>query len=413
MSSAALFPRYLSREVREALLDSPVVLVNGPRQCGKTTLVKLLGTELGYYYVSFDDEVQRASAQRDPVGFLDLLRLPVVLDEVQMVPNLFPALKRVVDSGTANGQFLLTGSASVMLVPQLTESLAGRIDMFDLRPLSQDEIAGRESSFLADLFQCRFSGDPSKRLGESLLQRVVNGGYPRALARSTAGRKSKWYRDYVTSIIQRDVQSLAQIRSLEALERLVQLAAGQTAHLFVASDLAAPLQVTRPTVQSWTSFLERVFLLERLPPWHSNQISRLTKTPKLYVGDSGLACALLGIGVESLRRNPALRGQMIETFVVQELRRQATWHPLAHRFFHFRSNDGIEVDVVLEREDGMVAAVEVKAGATVGASDFRGLRKLAQVLQDRFAAGVVLFDGERPVPFGDRLLAVPIRHLWG
>jgi hypothetical protein len=166
-------------------------------------------------------------------------------------------------------------------------------------------------------------------------------------------------------------------------------------------------------VQSWTSFLERVFLLERLPPWHSNQISRLTKTLKLYVGDSGLACALLGIGVESLRRNPALRGQMIETFVVQELRRQATWHPLAHRFFHFRSNDGIEVDVVLEREDGMVAAVEVKAGATVGASDFRGLRKLAQVLQDRFAAGVVLFDGERPVPFGDRLLAVPIRPLWG
>lgn len=413
MSSAALFPRYLSRVVREALLDSPVVLVNGPRQCGKTTLVKLLGTELGYDYVSFDDEVQRASAQRDPVGFLDLLRLPVVLDEVQMVPGLFPALKRVVDSGTANGQFLLTGSASVMLVPQLTESLAGRIDMVDLRPLSQDEIAGRESSFLADLFQFRFSGEPSKRLGDSLLQRVVDGGYPRALARLATGRRSKWYRDYVASIIQRDIQSLAQIRSLDALERLVQLAAGQTAHLFVASDLAAPLQITRPTVQSWVSFLERVFLVERLPPWHSNLISRLIKTPKLYLTDSGLACALLGTGVESVRRNPAVRGQMIETFVVQELRRQATWQPFAHRFFHFRSKDGLEVDLVLEREDGMIAAVEVKAGATVGASDFRGLRKLAEVLPDRFAAGVVLFDGERPVPFGDRLLAVPIRHLWG
>ncbi len=253
---------------------------------------------------------------------------------------------------------------------------------------------------------------PAWILGKELAELIVAGGYPAALARSAGRRRREWYRAYIETLVQRDVRELARIASLDILPRLLQLAAGQTARLLNVSELAAPFQVSRPTIADYVTLLGRIFLIERLPPWHSNRLSRLIKTPKLHLGDTGVACALLGLDAESLWRDRGTLGQLLETFVYQELRRQTSWCDDDIRFHHFRDKDGVEVDLVLERGGRELAGVEVKASATVTAADFRGLRKLRDAAGKRFAAGVVLYDGEVSVGFGERLFAVPVRALW-
>lgn len=412
MHSIPLFRRFMAPRLREALADTPVVLIHGPRQCGKTTLARKVGEPRGYRYYSFDDDVARAAARMDPAGFVADLPRRVILDEVQRVPELFTALKRAVDRDRVPGRFLLTGSANVLLVPKLSDSLAGRMGILRLHPLAQCELAGKTPGFLDTLFAASFRTASSERLGLDLAERVVAGGYPAALARATARRRTAWYLDYVETQVQRDVRDLAQIRALDALPRLLALAASYTARLINISDLAGPFQLSRQTVHDYVTLLERVFLIERLPPWHSNRLSRLVKTPKLHVGDAGLACALLGLDAAQLHRDRAMLGPLLETFVYQELKRQASWGEVPTAFHHFRDRDGVEVDLVLERGGGWVAGLEVKASATVIPSDFRGLRKLREAAGNRFAAGVVLYDGEITASFGDGLFAVPVRALW-
>ena len=412
MPPSRLLPRFAESRLVEALSDTPVVLIHGPRQCGKTTLAQAVGGRRGYTYMSFDEDVTLAAASADPVGFVGELPGRVILDEVQRAPAIFTALKLAVDRVRTPGRFLLTGSANVLLVPRLSDSLAGRMEIQRLHPLAQCELAGRDPGFLDRLFDGTFGARSHDRLGKQLAERVAAGGYPAALVRATARRRSAWYRDYIETLVQRDVRTLGRIASLDALPRLLALAAGQTARLINFSDLASPFHLSRPTIHDYVALLARVFLLEELPPWHSNRLSRLVKTPKLHVGDTGVACALLGLDAAALWDDRAVFGQLLETFVYQELRRQASWHDEEIRFHHFRDKDGAEVDVVLERGPGRIAGVEVKAGATVTASDFRGLRKLKDAAGRRFAAGVVLYDGETSAPFGDSLFAAPIRSLW-
>jgi len=408
----SLFPRYAEARLLEALGDSPAVLIHGPRQCGKTTLARLVGERLGYEYLSFDDDVARGSAQADPAGFVADLPERAILDEVQRVPALFASLKSAIDRRRVPGRFMLTGSANVLLVPRLADSLAGRMEVLRLHPLAQSELARRPSRFLDTLFDGRFRTRSSERLAGQLAERIVAGGYPAALARQPGRRRAAWYRDYLDALVQRDVRDMARIASLDALPRLLALGAAQTARLLNVVDLAAPFQLSRPTIRDYVTLLERVFLLELLPPWHSNRLSRLVKTPKLHVGDTGLACALLGADAAALRTDRPLLGQLLETFVLLELRRQASWHEQPHSFFHYRDRDGAEVDVVIERGAHQVAGVEVKAAATVTAADFRGLRKLKEAAGKRFAGGVVVYDGETSASFGEQLHAVPLRALW-
>ena len=445
MVEPAFFPRYAERSLIEALEDSPVVLIQGPRQCGKTTLVQMVCAprhlpwprhvatrqsrptntlapeRRDYAYVNLDDDDVRAGAQADPMGFVADLPARVILDEIQRVPELFTALKMEVDRRRVPGRFVLTGSTNVLRVPTIQDSLAGRVEIVRLHPLAQFEIEGRSAArftrdrvpgFLDTLFGGRFRIRRTERLGKQLAERIVAGGYPAALARPQGRRRTSWYRNYLDAQTQRDVPDLARIRALEALPRLLALAAVQTAQLFNASKLAAPFQITRPTIENYVTLLERVFLLERLPAWHSNRLRRLVKTPKLHIGDTGLAGALLGADTTLLTADRTLLGQLLETFVFQELRRQASGHDLPLQFFHYRDRDQVEVDIVIERGAMAVAGVEVKAGATVTRADFRGLRKLKAVLGRRFAGGVVVYDGEMCTPFGDRLYAVPIRLLW-
>ena len=412
MSAERFYPRFAEPRLKEALADTPVVLIHGPRQCGKTTLARQLGAKAGYEYKSFDNDVTIAAARSDPIGFVADLPAKCILDEVQRAPGIFSSLKMAVDENRAPGRFLLTGSANVLLVPSLSDSLAGRLGIQRLFPLAQSELAGHPPHFLDTLFGGRFQLKKRPRLGRDLASRIADGGYPAALARGNARRRATWYRDYVETMVQRDVRDLARIASLDTLPRLLKLAASQTARLINISELGAPLQLSRPTIRDYVTLLQGVFLLDELSPWHSNRLSRLVKTPKLHVGDTGIACALLDRDAAALWEDRALLGQMLETFVYQELRRQASWREDEIRFHHFRDRDGFEVDLVLERAGGGLAGVEVKAGATVTAADFRGLKKLKAGTGKHFRAGVVLYDGETAASFGDGLHAVPLAELW-
>lgn len=406
------FPRFAKAGLEEALADTPVVLIHGPRQSGKTTLAKEVGAGKGYTYFSFDDPATAEIAKADPAGFVADLPLHAVLDEVQRVPEIFAPLKEQVDRNRKPGRFIMTGSANVLLVPNLSDSLAGRMEIRRLHPLSQCELADTPSPFLERLFSGGFKSRTYRRLGPELADRIVKGGFPPAISRATARRRGEWYRHYVDSLVQRDVREISRLHRFDAMARLVQLAAGQTSRLLNATELSAPFQVSRPTIREYISLLERIFLLELLPPWHTSRLSRLVKTPKLHMGDAGLAAALLGADSDSLAQDRALLGQLLETFVVQEIRRLSSWHEDLIGFYHFRDRDGHEVDLVLEKGAHALAGVEVKASSTVVPADFRGLRELRAGAGKRFRAGAVLYDGEKVHRLEENLFAVPLSALW-
>ena len=309
---------------------------------------------------------------------------------------------------------LLSGSGTDTLIfsaaPEGKPSPAGW-RFLRLHPLSQSEIHGGIPNFLDDLFCGTFETSTTSRLADDLPVRITAGGYPAALARPTPRRRANWYRNFVDTQLQRDVRDMARISSLDVLPRLLSAASSQTARLFNLSDMASPFQLSRPTIDSYIQLLERLFLIYRLPPWHGNRLSRLVKSPKLHIGDTGLGCALIGSNPGTLAQDRALLGQFLETFVFQELKRQAICQEQPMGFYHYRDKDQVEVDVVIEQGAMAVAGIEIKASATVSQSDFRGLRKLKKVVGDRFAAGVVFYDGAITASFGDAMFAVPIRSL--
>lgn len=388
------------------------MLLHGPRQCGKTTLAREIGSEEGYAYLTFDDANQLSFAKSDPMGFVAELPGKVILDEIQKVPELFAPLKGLIDRDRRPGRVLLTGSANVLLAPKLSDSLAGRMEILKLYPLAQCELQRREPKFLDQLLSGHFKHESYRRLGGELAARMVAGGFPSALARSDEARRGEWYRNYVETLIQRDVKEITRIHTLEALPKLLNLAVGQTSRLFNVSGLAAPFQLSQPTIREYTHVLERIFLLELLPAWHNNRMKRAIKSPKLHLVDSGLAASLLRVNAQALHKDRELLGQMVETFVFQELRRQATWRKDALTFHHFRDRDVDEVDVVIESGAHSVAGVEIKAASTVTPSDFNGLRKLKSAAGKKFQAGVVLYDGDSVFRLEESLYAVPIASLW-
>jgi predicted AAA+ superfamily ATPase len=409
-----IYQRFTKDSLLEALQDTPVVLIHGSRQCGKTTLAQSIGELHGYHYITLDDDNQLQAAKYDPVGFVQGMPEKVIIDEIQRAPELFTSIKASVDKNRKPGRFILTGSANVLLLPQLADSLAGRMEIIHLRPLAGSEIANVKPTLIQQLFEADFGNNMNtnrySRLGESLAEYICTGGYPAAIKRNSDKRRNIWYRDYIASILQRDIKDISNIKNLEILPKLLTLSASQTARLFNASDLAAPFGISRPTIRDYLALLEQIFLIEQLQPWHSNRLSRLIKTPKMHMTDTGLACSLMGINSQSLWQDKALLGQLLETFIYQELRKYADWHDEALSFFHFRNKDKVEVDIIIEQNRKLVG-VEIKAAATITSSDFKGLRKLQDATADQFAAGVVFYDGENILPFGERLFALPISML--
>ena len=409
-----VYRRNIAPLPREALQDTPVVLLNGARQTGKSTLVG--SGELGDYnarYLTLDEAGVLAAAEADPAGFLSGLEGPVILDEVQRSPGLFPAIKMEVDRDRRPGRFLLTGSANVLLLPRLSESLAGRMEIMTLWPLSQGEIEGVKEGFVDAVF----GGDPLP-IGDdpggtpNLYERLLRGGYPEVLSRSSESRRRAWFDSYITTILQWDVRDLSNIEGLTQLPRLLSLLAARSASLVNYAELSRSASMPQSTLKRYVSLLEATFLVGTLPAWSSNLGKRLVRSPKLLLCDTGLISAMQGLNAERLASDPVLIGPLLENFVAMELRKQSAWSNTQPQLFHFRTQTGQEVDLVMENAAGRVVGVEVKSSATVGSRDFRGLRALAEASGDRFRRGIVLYTGKTAVPFGDNLHALPVSSLW-
>ena len=406
----AIYPRHIEPRLKEALEDSPVVLIQGARQCGKTTLVQAVGKSAGYKYLTFDDENTKIYATEDPIGFINALPERVILDEAQLVPRIFPAIKLSVDRDRTAGRFILTGSVNLLQTRRIKESLAGRMDIIQLHPLSQNELEQTKPKFPDLLFSPNFSISQELPKKEACVDRIVAGGYPPAL-KLTKARLRNWYQTYIESIVKSDARTISGIRSLDTLPRLLEMAAGRTACLLSVNNLASSFQLDRLTIDSYLILLEKMFLLERIPAWHSNRAKRLVKTSKIHLCDTGIVCALLDLDKSALLEDRMLFGHILETFVLQELKRQASASNRNHAFYHFRNRDGKEVDIVIQRGTKL-AGVEVKASETIKNSDFNGLRKLKEAMGKNFAGGLLIYNGNSVISFGKCLYALPLRKLW-
>jgi len=409
-----MFHRNISSALLEALSDSPVVLLNGARQTGKSTLVQWLAREdHPARYVTLDDPTILAAIRDDAAGFVASLNEPVILDEVQRAPELFLAIKVEVDRKRRPGRFLLTGSANVLFLPKLSESLAGRMEILTLWPLSQGELHGVKETFVDNVFAESLPARVENTLDRAeIIRRVVAGGYPEVVSRASAARRRAWFRSYVTTILQRDVRDLANITDLTVLPRLLTLLATRTGALLNYAELSRTLGLPQTTLKRYMALLETTFLLQLLPAWSISLVKRLVKSPKIVLNDTGLSAHLIGVDEQRLESDPTLFGPLLESFVVMELRRQSTWSECKPWLFHFRTQSGQEVDIVAEDAAGRVVGIEVKGSSTVGSDDFKGLRFLRDTLGDRFRRGIVLYMGRESVPFGSKLHALPLNALW-
>jgi hypothetical protein len=405
-------PRRAQQLVIEALADTRVVTLNGARQAGKSTLARVAARKYPDTVVRLlDDPATLRAARDDPAGFVERDGL-MVIDEIQLAPELFRSIKVAVDTDPRPGQFLLTGSAQILALRDLPDALPGRMEIVELWPFSQGELEQSSDAFV----DAAFAHGPDLSRASALrkrdyLERVVRGGYPEAIRRS-ARRRAAFFDSYLTSLIERDVRELATIERRGDLRRLLALLAGRSGGLLVLATLASESGVPRTTLNRYLELLSAVFLIKQIPAWSTGRTQRATGTPKLVFIDTGIASYLIGQDSTRLGEPDGAAGPMIETFVLMELARQLTWSQERARLYHYRTKDGVEVDAVLETPDGRIVAIEVKAGATVRSEDLAGLRHLRERLGSRMVAGYVLYTGQQTLPFGDRLRALPIDALW-
>ncbi|MFZ2855729.1 MAG: ATP-binding protein [Rhodocyclaceae bacterium] len=409
-----MHPRHLSPLIAEALEDTPVVLLNGARQTGKSTLVQSLSATHGRRYLTLDDQATLAAARSDPAGFIAGLDGPVVLDEVQRAPGLFLAIKASVDRHRAPGRFLLTGSANVLLLPDIADSLAGRMEVLSLWPLSSAETMDSPSINRTDWL---FDGPlntltipPCER--EQLTTILLSGGFPEALSRNSPRRRAAWFESYLQAILQRDVRELANLEQLTEMPNLIQLLAIRSASLLNFAELSRSVGLPQTTLKRYFSLLEMLFLVFRLPAWERNAGKRLVKAPKVFLPDSGLLAHLMEISPERLMAEPGLPGGLVETFVLGELLKHLAFSEKRLTLWHYRTQSNIEVDFVLENRLGKLTGIEVKASASVDSKDFKGLRHLKETEPQTFQRGIVLYGGREIVPFSVDLFAVPLSIWW-
>lgn len=405
-----MYERFVEHRAKEALSDTPVVLIVGPRRAGKTTLVQKMGVD-GRTYVTLDDQTVLDAARSDPAGFIRGFDRAIV-DEIQRAPDLLLAIKKTVDEDYRPGRFLLTGSANVLTLPKVADSLAGRMETIRMLPLARAEIKARAPSFLDRLFKSALLSTQDAIVGDDLVQLVLLGGFPEAIRRESERRRQDWARAYLTSVLTRDLKDIAEIEKLTELPKFVRLLSEYSSQLVNYSQFGGSIGVSHKTGQRYVALLEQVFLVATLQPWYTNALKRIAKTPKLHFLDTGLLATARGLTFDRVKADRGAFGALLETFVFSEIMKLMSASDLRLTPYHFRDQQMREVDIVLERDDGMIVGIEVKASATVKSGDFGGLRTLAEACGDRFAYGVVLYDSTDVVPFGDRLAAAPLSTLW-
>jgi uncharacterized protein len=394
------------------MLDTRVVVVTGARQCGKSTLVQVVAKGRAAEWRSLDTAVTRQAAVADPVGFVEYPGL-MVIDEIQRVPELLLAIKEQVDADPRPGRYLLTGSARVLGLRALPDTLPGRTETIELWPFSQGEIDGARDGFIDAVFGTGAGLSHSSQVSRAdYAERIVRGGFPEAVARTTSRRRERFFDSYLADLIARDVTQLSDIERTAEMRAMVRLLAARSGQLLVISRLSAEAGLPVRTLNRYLALLEEVFLVKRIPAWSRNVSARAIGTPKLAFVDSGIAANLLGADVRTLLRPGGPFGPLLEGFVLMELARQLTWSRQRAELFHYRTKDKVEVDAVLENRQGQVVGIEIKASSTVAAGDFRGLRHLAERTGDDFIAGLVFYTGTQTLPFGPRLRAVPVSALW-
>ena len=406
-----MYRRNVQSAVEEALADTPAVMIVGARQTGKSTLARLvMEGRRAAEYVTFDDGGMLDVAQSDPAGFLAARPSPLILDEIQKVPSLLPAIKASIDRDRRPGRFLLTGSADVLALPRVSESLAGRMEVITLWPLSQGELLGRRDGFV----EAVLGGERPAARGDAagVIDRLLRGGYPEVVSRPRPERRRAFFDAYVTTMVKRDVRDLADVAQPEALKRLLRLVASRTGSLVNHAELGRTLALPASTLKRYLALLETLFLVHEVPAWASNRGKRLARAPKLHVADTGLGASVAGLDASLLERERSQLGPLLESFVAAELRKQCGWGETAASLFHFRTHGGQEVDLVIEDARGRVVGVEVKASATVTAADLAGLRALAEAAGKSFVQGIVLHLGRDAAQLGPGLTALPVESLW-
>ena len=406
-----LYPRLIAARVAEALADTPIVLIAGPRQAGKTTLVRQMADQ-GLRYLTLDDELTQLAAKEDPVGMIRSLDRAVI-DEIQRAPQLLLAIKKAVDEDRRPGRFLLTGSANVMTLPTVADSLAGRMETLTLLPLSQNELHGTTVNWLDSAFAGHLPKVSDLLVGEALVELVLRGGYPEVVSRATPRRRTAWARQYIDAIIQRDVRDVAGIGRLAQLPRFLRALAQISGQMCNYTQLGGQLGLDHKTAARYVGVFEQMYLLKRVEVWARNRLNRVVKTPKMQFIDSGLLSTLLDLTPTVVQQDRSRFGNVLETFVYGELLKHATTADGDFQLLYYRDHDQVEVDVVVENASGQLVGVEIKAAASVKESDLRGLKRLASIAGDQFKLGVILYDGAETLPLGDRLWAAPISTLWG
>jgi predicted AAA+ superfamily ATPase len=414
MMDPSLFPRRAEAMALEALGDTRVVVVNGARQVGKSTLASLIATRAdNARQLYLDDPATLAAAEEDPVAFIQHDGL-LMIDEIQRTPQLLLPIKHEVDRHPRAGRFLLTGSARLLGLRDLPDALPGRTETIELWPLSQGEIDSTPDGFVDHVFThgADVTMSPSPLRKPDYVDRALRGGYPEAVRRDPGRRRNRFFDSYITDLVTRDVRQISDIERPAEMRRLLSVIGARMSGLAVVQSIAGDVGLPRVTLSRYLDLLELIFVIKRIPAWSSNLTRRAISTPKLIVTDSGLGGRLIGMSPERARDVTAPIGPLLENFAIGEVARQLTWANESVQLFHYRDRDQIEVDMVLEHASGEVIGLEVKAAETVRGDDFRGLRHLADRLGRRFRAGFVLYTGEQSLSFGERLRALPMSALW-
>lgn len=405
--------RNIITEIKEALKTNPVVLLNGARQTGKSTLVQWIANNYNYDYVTLDDFTVLNAVNQDPIGYLSAFNKSLIIDEAQRIPQLFLAIKQLVDRNRQPGQFLLTGSANIFMIPKISESLAGRMEIITLWPFSCDELLQKKSTFIDDLFLNKLPKvNDDKLSSHTIITMMTNGGYPEIQKIASTKRKNAWFNAYITTILQRDINDISRIEGIQELPRLLSLVAARSGSLANMSNLSQDTGLVMMTLKRYLNLLEATFLIKRLPAWYKNIGKRLIKTPKIYINDTGLLSYLMGLDQERLLSDPQLNGRCLENFVMQELHKQATWSETLPQILYYRSASGREIDFLLENRAGYLVGIEVKGSSTVNSSDFKGLLEIKERMGKYFLKGIILYTGQNTVAFADNLYAVPLSVLW-